>query len=185
MDTDLQIAAVLDRLARVQAALRRAEGLTDAQVAALGYLARANRFSRSPSAVADYLATTRGTASQTLKSLADKGLMREHALPEDKRLRRYDLTEAGQAVAGRLAAAQPYGAFSQPAEMLDALKSVLQRGLAALGGRTFGLCRTCDHHRMGPGGAHCALLSVPLTAAEADQLCQDHAEPAAGPVHGA
>jgi DNA-binding MarR family transcriptional regulator len=176
MNLDFQISTVLDRLSRVQAALRRAEGLTDAQVAVLGYLAQANRFSRSPSAVADYLATTRGTASQTLKSLAEKGLMQEHALPEDKRLRRYDLTETGQQLANRFAATQPYGPPDQAANLLAALRSVLRTSLTALGGRSFGLCRSCAHHHSQDGSPYCALLALPLAPHEAEQLCQDHAE---------
>ncbi len=44
-------------------------GLTAAQWTALRYFARANCFSRTVSAFADYHATTRGTASQTVKGL--------------------------------------------------------------------------------------------------------------------
>ena len=43
--------------------------LTAAQWTALRFFARANRVSRTPSAFASFQATTRGTASQTLKSL--------------------------------------------------------------------------------------------------------------------
>ena len=63
MTPQTEVTLLLDRLARLHAARRRAVMLTDAQCAALDYLARANRFSRSPSVIADYLATTRGTAS--------------------------------------------------------------------------------------------------------------------------
>ena len=74
---------LLDRLARLHLASRRDDALNPAQAAALDYLARANRFSRMPSAVADYLAATRGTVSQTLKALAAKGLIVEQADPAD------------------------------------------------------------------------------------------------------
>lgn len=46
-----------------------AGGLTWAQWTALRYLARANSLSRTPSAFAAFHGTTRGTASQTIKSL--------------------------------------------------------------------------------------------------------------------
>src|SRR5262249_11418773 len=42
-------------------------GRTPAQWTALRYFARANRFSRTPSAFAEFHGTTRGTASQTTK----------------------------------------------------------------------------------------------------------------------
>ena len=77
MTPQTEIMLLLDRIARLHAARRRAVALTDAQCAALEYLAQGNRFSRSPSVIADYLATTRGTASQTLKALAEKGLISE------------------------------------------------------------------------------------------------------------
>ena len=57
----------LDRLMRSGVAV---EGLNPAQWEALRYLARANRFSRPPAGLADYLGSTRGTVSQTLDSAA-------------------------------------------------------------------------------------------------------------------
>ncbi len=50
------------------------EGLTAAQWAVLRY-SQANRFSRTPSAFAAFYATTRGTASQTIKSLETQGYL--------------------------------------------------------------------------------------------------------------
>src|SRR6516165_6079781 len=50
-------------------------GRTSAQWTALRYFARANRFSRTPSAFAEFHGTTRGTASQTTKSLVAQGFL--------------------------------------------------------------------------------------------------------------
>jgi predicted transcriptional regulator len=59
-------------------------GLRDREWTALRFLARANRFSRTPSALANFVGTTRGTASQIVKVLEKKGfLVRKPA--EDKR----------------------------------------------------------------------------------------------------
>ena len=41
------------------------------------FIARANRFSRTPAALADYAGSTRGTISQTLIALEQKGLVRQ------------------------------------------------------------------------------------------------------------
>jgi DNA-binding MarR family transcriptional regulator len=87
------ISDLIDRLGRLNAAEEWNGPLNPSQFAALSYLARANRFSRAPSHVADYLATTRGTASQTLKALARKELIAESRLEEDKRSIRYDVTD--------------------------------------------------------------------------------------------
>src|SRR4029453_5577167 len=57
--------------------LRQAEGydgeLSPAQWMALRFFARANSFSRTPSAFAEFQATTRGTASQAIKALEAGG----------------------------------------------------------------------------------------------------------------
>ena len=87
--------ALLDRVFRVFSSEEWEEGINPAQRAALAYLARANRFSRSPSHVAEYLNSTRGTVSQTLKALTRKGLVAEHPSTTDKRSISYDVTPAG------------------------------------------------------------------------------------------
>src|SRR6266487_1706222 len=59
--------------------LVQAEGydgkLSPAQWMALRYFARANPFSRTPSAFAEFQATTRGTASQAIKALEAGGYL--------------------------------------------------------------------------------------------------------------
>src|SRR5262245_16055258 len=59
--------------------LVQAEGydgeLSPAQWMALRYFARANTFSRTPSAFAEFQATTRGTASQAIKALETSGYL--------------------------------------------------------------------------------------------------------------
>ena len=59
--------------------LVQAEGydgeLSPAQWMALRFLARANSFSRTPSAFAEFQATTRGTASQAIKALEAGGYL--------------------------------------------------------------------------------------------------------------
>src|SRR5262249_18874079 len=54
--------------------------LSPAQWMALRFFARANSFSRTPSAFAEFQATTRGTASQAIKALEAGGyLMRQQS----------------------------------------------------------------------------------------------------------
>ena len=66
--------------------LVQAEGydgeLSPAQWMALRFFARANLFSRTPSAFAEFQATTRGTASQAIKALEASGyLVRQRSQP--------------------------------------------------------------------------------------------------------
>lgn len=169
------IASLLDRLSRLHGTGRRSVGLNPAQASALDYLARANRFSRTPSAVAEYLSATRGTVSQTLKSLAAKGLAEEGPADTDRRSRRYDLTAEGVALARTLDAG---GGVDLPDHLLEDVRNTLRQlvmgMIAARGGRSFGLCRSCRFHRNSEAGAHCALMDVPLRNEETTQICQEH-----------
>ncbi|MEL7527451.1 MAG: MarR family transcriptional regulator [Pseudomonadota bacterium] len=167
----------MDRLQRVIASEDWTDDLNPAQRSALGYLARANRFSRSPSQVADYLCTTRGTASQTLKALEKKGLIERASAEGDKRTISYDVTRTGLDVADRV------DALDDALQRLDTksgkalektLSELIRLQLEARGFRSFGLCRTCKYHRKAGSGLHCALLQVGLSDAQADQLCHEH-----------
>ncbi|MCA0273441.1 MAG: MarR family transcriptional regulator [Proteobacteria bacterium] len=172
MTEDEEIAELMDRIARLHGARRRSAALPEAQVAALDYLARANRFSRTPSAVADYLAATRGTVSQTLIALARKGLVTDDPAPDDRRSRIYSLTAEGRTEIGGTGTGPDWGGAKT--ELLSGLRAALAVMIRDAGGRSFGLCRTCRHHRPGEDGALCALLGVALVAAEADQICAEH-----------
>lgn len=176
MDEPHHIRAVIKRLARLDAAEVWETDLNPAQIAALDYLARANRFSRAPSHVADYLGATRGTTSQTLKALMRKGYVAEHRSKTDKRSISYTVTDLGRAQIagqGRLMEALEALPERQRRELSQVLSSVLKRQLTATGGRLFGVCKTCRYHRSEGDRAYCALLSLPLLAEEADQICHE------------
>jgi len=164
VDDRLKMRRLTDRLARLNAADAWEQGLNPSQAEALLYLAQANRFSRQPSHVADYLASTRGTVSQTLKALHRKGLVDEERSDTDKRKLRYDLTQKGQEIATAIAGRSHSG------EGAPELEALLRRALAARGMRTFGECKTCLHHDNG----YCRLLELALTPPEAEQLCHEH-----------
>ena len=61
MKNDLKIREPITQLARLNATSTWKGDLNPAQKAVLEYLARASRFSRSPSQVAEYLGSTWGT----------------------------------------------------------------------------------------------------------------------------
>lgn len=174
-----RLADTLLRLARLTEAEGWSHGLNPTQAAALAYLARANRFSRGPSHLADWLGTTRGTVSQTLKALAERGLVIETASPRDRRSISYALLDAGRDALARpdtLASALADLPAGRAAALTDTLASLLGAVIARQKRRAFGLCRTCRHHRsVGDHAAHCTLLDAPLAAEEARQICAEHA----------
>lgn len=176
MKTANHIRALLNRLARLDASETWGDDLNPAQISALEYLSCANRFSRAPSQVADYLGTTRGTTSQTLKALMRKGYVFETRSDVDKRSIRYDLTKTGKAMVERTAALA-VAIDTLPADcktdLAEALATVMKFRLAARGGRAFGVCRGCAYYRTTGDRAFCALLSIPLAPEEGDQLCHE------------
>src|SRR5438874_5756515 len=80
--------------------LVQAEGydgeLSPAQWMALRYFARANPFSRTPSAFAQFQATTRGTASQAIKALEAGGYLVRQRSKADGRSVSLRLTNKGK-----------------------------------------------------------------------------------------
>lgn len=65
----LEAAHLIDRLDRLARNGEVSGDLNPAQWEALRFVSRANRFSRTPAALAEYLGSTRGTVSQTLIAL--------------------------------------------------------------------------------------------------------------------
>jgi DNA-binding MarR family transcriptional regulator len=177
MDQSTRIRALIDRLARLEARDHWADELNPAQWTALDYLARANRFSRSPSQVADYLGATRGTVSQTLRALARKGHVSEERSETDKRSISYSLTENGLGVAdgqtGLAAAVDRLDRHSM-SELASRLEMLLRQAIAVNGGRSFGLCRTCRFHETKGTGGFCRLLDLPLARDEIEKICYEH-----------
>src|SRR5271154_6260407 len=93
-----RVAELIDRLARLTRELQFVHGLNPAQWEALRFLGRANRYSRSPSTLAEYLGTTKGTASQTLRSLESKGYLERCKDCNDRRGVSLELTAEGRAL---------------------------------------------------------------------------------------
>lgn len=177
----LRVAHLIERLGRLLRAGDHATGLNPAQAEALRYLARANRFSRTPAALADYLGSTRGTVSQTLLSLEAKGLIERQANARDGRSVLFALTKLGLKFLDEdpvRALAKTIDATGADARLADDLEAGLRAAIAERGGRAFGACHTCRHfrhgQRAGPLPHHCALLDEKLSAADAVAICLEH-----------
>src|SRR3989440_7180481 len=100
--------------------LVQAEGydgeLSPAQWMALRYFARANSFSRTPSAFAEFQATTRGTASQAIKALEAGGDLVRQRSDGDGRSGTLRLTGKGS----EAGACDPFGVLGRAVGSLDA-----------------------------------------------------------------
>ncbi|RMB02912.1 MarR family winged helix-turn-helix transcriptional regulator [Eilatimonas milleporae] len=176
------IAELILHLGRIASGDGLAGGLTSAQWTGLRYFARANRFSRTPSAFAAFHGTTRGTASQTIKGLVADGYLKQTRSKSDGRSVRLDVTKK----AGALLKDDPIRALALAVEALPpgvrgdfsaGLQALLGTVAARAGKPLFGTCRTCVH--FGDGGCcqdgvtayECGFVNAPLTADELDRLC--------------
>jgi DNA-binding MarR family transcriptional regulator len=181
--------------------LVQAEGydgeLSPAQWMALRYFARANPFSRNPSAFAEFQATTRGTASQVIKALEASGYLVRQRSKVDGRSVSLRLTSKGKKALAR----DPFDVLVHAVDALDAkeqtamhyaLHQVLTTVAASGVHRYFGVCQDCTHFGREMCGnlrstslpaAECLLLRVPIQPEDLSLLCV-HFQPMNEPRDG-
>ena len=176
----------LERLGRVMRAREHEGGLNPAQWEALRFLARANRFSDSPSALTRYLGATKGTISQTLMALERKGYIAKAARAGGRKSVRLSLTEKGRAALAR----DPWADIARSIDGLGGktrrrlhrgLEDILQSELARAGLASFGVCGTCRFFRekgraAEAAGPHlCMLFEAALAEPDTALICIAHA----------
>lgn len=182
-------ADLVDRLSRITHAAQFACGLNPAQWEAMRFLSRANRYSASPGALADYLGTTKGTASQTLIALEAKGLVARVRSVVDRRKVRLALTDEGRALLERdpLCVIEQAGQElpeSQRLLVMSAMNLLVDNLCHRTGEARFGTCGDCCHMRgecrggCSDGDAVCGLTGEPLGPGELEQICVNFRRPA-------
>ena len=159
--------------------------LSPAQWMALRFFARANSFSRTPSAFAEFQATTRGTASQAIKALEAGGYLVRQRSKADGRSVTLRLTRKGHEVVER----DPFETLVRAVGSLDpqqqtAMHDALHRVLATLAAsgahQHFGVCQNCaylgaetycDPTSASQSVLACRLFGVPIEPEDAGLLC--------------
>ena len=175
----------LERLARLMRAREHDDGLNPAQWEALRYLDRANGFSNSPGALTQYLGATKGTISQTVKSLERKGFIAKSVREGEKRSIVLMLTVQGRAVLAKDPWKQLAGTAGELGgktrrRLAKGLQEMLATELTRGQLKSFGLCATCRFFREkgrsadSAGPHHCMLLNVPLSTADSQRICVEH-----------
>ena len=176
------VAELLLHLGRIASGDGRVGGLTPVQWTGLRYFARANRFSRTPSAFAAFHGTTRGTASQTIKGLVAEGYLKQTRSQTDGRSVRLERPQKARALLDD----DPIEALVRAADTLPpgvrgSFAVVLRRLLASVALQTgkplFGTCEACAHFagdgccQDGITGYECGFVKEALTTEELEQLC--------------
>ena len=159
--------------------------LSPAQWMALRFFARANSFSRTPSAFAEFQATTRGTASQAIKALEAVGYLVRQRSQADGRSVTLRLTDKGHEVVARdpfevLVRAVGSLNAQKRAAMRDALHRVLTTIATSRAHRHFGVCQDCAYLSRGMyrgstnpnrSALECLLFGLPIEPDDAGLLC--------------
>jgi DNA-binding MarR family transcriptional regulator len=178
--TTEEIAEMLVYLGRAARGTDVGSDLTAAQWTAMRFFARANRLSRTPSAFASFNATTRGTASQIIKSMMQRGYLVRHQAVDDRRSIRLDLTRSGQAIMRY----DPLHNLTEAIDQLEGkLRTALRQALPALAGElakvrgtiAFGTCGDCQHFSCCGVVSYCACVDAELAPADLGCLCVNFA----------
>jgi len=161
-------------------AVCHASGVRPVQLEALHYLTQCNRYSDTPQAVAEYLGLTKGTVSQTLKVLEEKGLLKKRSDPGDKRVVHLTPTASGRRLVERVVPsdllAMGVGRLSKSEQQAtgEALRLLLRSVQKANSLRTFAPCHSCRFNQKIDDGYLCELTQESLTADDVVLICREH-----------
>lgn len=155
------------------------EALQPVHLHALLYLSKANRYSNTPQALAEYLGLTKGTVSQTLLLLDRRGLIERFEDDVDRRVVRLRLSSAGEQL---LAEAQPTLAWQNATRNISPNRirnatSALREALSTLQedneGRLFGECGSCSWcQKLSQRIYRCGRMGDRLSGPETRKICR-------------
>lgn len=158
------------------------ESLQPVHLHALIYLSKANRYSNTPQALADYLGLTKGTVSQTLLLLDRRGLVERFEDDIDRRVVRLRLSSAGEQL---LAESQPALAWQNATRNISPNRirnatSALREALVTLQvdneAAVFGICSTCSWcQKLSQRIYRCGKMGDRLSGPETRRLCRIYA----------
>ena len=175
---------LLEQVARILWFEGTKHGLRDREWMALRFLSRANRFSRTPSALASYVGTTLGTASFIIGELERLGYLERKRSVQDKRSVMLSVTQQGKKFLVR----DPVNVLVEAITVLedeakvsfrDALRHVLDQSDAAEQRHHTDVCKRCIFLREDrtttdnrtTAEFSCRLFRAPIAEAEIDLLC--------------
>ena len=143
----------------------------------LYYLSICNKYSNNAAALTKYLGNTKGTTSQSINVLEEKGYVLKKKAQNDKRLVNLRLTEKAFSLLEKLSSESSRKILDRENVEVaeDVLRSILRSIQTSNKNRTFGVCRTCDFFiDEGNGSLRCGLTREELLEYETEQICQEH-----------
>lgn len=156
-------------------------GLQTIHLEVLNYLSISNKYSNTPVAVSKYLGNTKGTTSQTINLLENKGYLKKVNNPEDKRSIKLKLTMRGESLVDLFNSKM--NKISVDNRDIKVAEEVLKKILISIqrsnSNKSFGICKTCRFFIHENEGFRCGLTKEILYTAEIDKICFEHEHKAA------
>lgn len=156
-------------------------GLQPVQLEVLNYLSSCNKYSDTTKAVTAYLGQTKGTVSQTIKVLENKGMVNKVVDKSDKRISHIVVTKLGNEV---LNDNLPTNMFVKACDTLSnekqqhitsALTELLTAIVKSNDMKTFGVCNSCRYNSKQDDGSYfCNLIKEPLSDSDILLICKEH-----------
>jgi MarR family transcriptional regulator, negative regulator of the multidrug operon emrRAB len=184
MNLARQSIELMGQIARIFLFEGTKHGLREREWMALRFLARANGFSRTPSALASYVDTTRGTASYIISELERRGYLERTPSAKDKRSVTLSVTQQGT----KFLARDPINVLVDAIDVLDedgkarfrdALRHILDQSDSTQQRRHADTCRRCmflKEGRVNPDSKTsteftCRLFRAVIAEADTELLC--------------
>jgi MarR family transcriptional regulator, negative regulator of the multidrug operon emrRAB len=168
----------LERLSSLRLSLLRQAatkvGLQAIHVEILEYLGKSNKYSNTGLALSEFLGVTKGSVSQSLKLLEEKGLVDRVPCPTDKRYSRLSLSKKG---ADALTKAQKEipDLPNMGDKVEQSFRAILLSWQTQNKLKTFGLCITCKYNEQLDNGKYlCGLTQEALTRPDTQKICREH-----------
>ena len=168
----------LERLSSLRLSLLRQAatkvGLQAIHAEILEYLDKSNKYSNTGLALSEFLGVTKGSVSQSLKLLEEKGLVDKVPCATDKRYSRLSLSKKGRETLNKVQKETPE-LPDMADQFVPGFRDILVNWQMKNKLRTFGLCITCKYNeRLDNGKYLCGLTQEKLTRLDTQKICREH-----------
>jgi len=155
-------------------------GLQPVHLHTLHYLARCNKYSNTLVAVTEYLGMTKGTVSQTIQVLQNKGYIEKASNKKDKRQVHLSVSKKGSKLLQQEIPPAIFGNLDEEIsnEKQQSIAENLLQLLTALQNSnklsSFGVCNSCSYFLKEETSFRCGLTKEKLTKSDTLKICREH-----------
>lgn len=150
------------------------EGVQLVHLEILKYLTICNEYSNNAQALSEYLGQTKGSISQSLKTMEKLGHIRRIPSIDDKRVFKLYITKIGKESFKRMS--KHLLSFTEiEYDKEEAIKSILKNWQGVNNNHGFGQCISCKFNiKKGKSTFECGLTNLALLKSETLKICREH-----------